>query len=55
MLSTENGAATYRHSKNRETPFAVFLGMSVYAKTRKIVLLEMIHEYDVSIPYDRSA
>lgn len=29
------GASTYRHSVERETPFPVFLGMSVYAKTRK--------------------
>jgi hypothetical protein len=29
------GTATYRHSEDRDIPFTVFLGMSVYAKTRK--------------------
>ena len=29
------GAATYKHSKDRETPFAVFMGMSVYTKLEK--------------------
>ena len=29
----KEGAATHRHSTNRETPFPIFLGMSVYAKT----------------------
>ena len=47
------GAATYRHSKNCETPFAVFMGISVYAKTRKRLLVEMFHEHGLSIPYDR--
>ena len=37
------GAATYKHSKDCETPFAVFMGMSVYAKTRKRLLVEMLH------------
>ena len=31
----KEGASTYRHSKERETPFLLFLGMSIYAKTRK--------------------
>jgi len=47
------GAATYRHSKDRESPFAVFMGISHYAKTRKRLLVEMLHEHGLSIPYDR--
>ena len=45
------GAATHRHSTNRETPFTIFLGMSVYAKTRKRMLVEMLHEHGISISY----
>ena len=47
------GATTYRHSKDRETPFPVYLGMSVYGKTRKRVLIEQLHEHGLSISYDR--
>ena len=49
----KEGAATHRHSTNRETPFPIFLGMSVYAKTRKRMLVEMLHEHGISISYDR--
>ena len=45
----KEGAATHRHSTHRETPFPVFMGMSVYAKTRKRTLLEMLHEHGISI------
>ena len=31
----KEGASTYRHSKERETPFILFLGMSVCEKTPK--------------------
>ena len=31
----KEGASTYRHSKECETPFLLFLGMSVYEKTPK--------------------
>jgi len=46
-------AASNSHSKNREIPFAVFLWMSVYAKTRKRLLVEMLHEHGLNIPYGR--
>ena len=49
----KEGAANHRHSTNRETPFPIFLGMSVYAKTRKRMLVEMRHEHGISILYDR--
>ena len=49
----KEGAATHRHSTNRETPFPIFLEMSVYAKTRKRMLVEMLHEHGISISYDR--
>ena len=44
---------THRHSKDRETPFPVYMGMAVYAKTRKRNLVEMLHENGVCISYDR--
>ena len=31
----KEGAATHRHSKECETPFPIYIGMSVFAKTRK--------------------
>lgn len=46
-------ATTHRHSKDRETPFPVYIGMSVHAKTRKRSLVEMLHEHGRSISYDR--
>ena len=47
------GAAPQRHSKDRETPFPVYLGLSVFAKTRKRQLVEMLHDNGICISYDR--
>lgn len=47
------GSEVHRHSKDRETPFAVHVGMSVFAKTRKRQLIDMLHDNGVSISYDR--
>ena len=49
----KDGAATHRHSKDRETPFAVYIGMVVHAKTRKRQLIDILHENGISISYDR--
>ena len=49
----KEGAPTYRHSKEREIPFLLFLGMSVYAKTRKKVLVELHHDHGLSVSYNR--
>lgn len=49
----KEGAATHRHSKVHETPFPVYMGMSVNGKTRKRTLVEMLHEHGISISYDR--
>ena len=48
------GAKTFRHSKERETPFPVFMGMSVYAKTRKKVLIDLLHEHPTNIKTDQA-
>ena len=42
-----------KHSRNRETPFAVYTGMTVFAKTRKRQLIDKLHENGISISYDR--
>ena len=42
-----------RHSKDRETPFPVYIGLSVFAKTRKKYLVELLHENGISVSYDR--
>ena len=45
---------THRHSKNRETPFAVYIGLSVFAKTIKRQLIHMLHANGISVSYDSS-
>jgi len=49
----QEGTEVHRHSKDRETPFAVYVGMSVFAKTRKRQLIDMLHDNGLSISYDR--
>ena len=49
----KEGAATLRHFKDRETPFPIYMGVSVYTKTRKRTLVEMLNEHGISISYDR--
>ena len=47
------GSKSQRHVKDRETPFAVYVGMKVFAKTRKRQLIDKLHENGISISYDR--
>ena len=49
----KKGAKYNWHSKDRETPFTVYIGMSVFAKIRKRQLVEMLHENGISVSYDR--
>ena len=51
----KEGSQVHRHSKDRETPFAVYTGIHVhvFAKTRKRQLIDMLHENGLSISYDR--
>ena len=42
-----------RHSKDRETPFAVYVGLSVFGKTRKRHLIDILDQNGLSIPYHR--
>ena len=48
-----NEKATQKHSKDRETPFPVYIGMSTYARTRKRHLIEILHDSGISVSYDR--
>lgn len=49
----KEGAQTHRHSKDCETPFAVYMGLSVFGKTRKRHLIDMLDQNGLSIPYHR--
>ena len=53
LAKAKEGAASQRHSKERETPFPLYIGLSVYAKTRKRHLVELLHNNGISILYDR--
>ncbi len=44
---------SHRHSKDWETPFALYLAMSVFAKTSKRQLIDMLHSNGLWISYDR--
>ena len=48
-----NEKATQRHSKDRETPLPVYIGMSIYARTRKRHFIEILHDRGISVSYDR--
>lgn len=53
FAKSKEGTKVHRHCKDRETPFAVYLALSVYGKTRKRHLIDMLHENGLSISYDR--
>ena len=42
-----------RRSKCRETPLPIYIGISVHAKTRSRDLVEALHNFGISISYDR--
>lgn len=45
LYKYKEGAATQRHSRDRETPLPIYIGMSVHAKTRKRHLVEMLRDH----------
>lgn len=53
FASIKRESNVHRHSKERETPFAVYVGLYVFSKTRKRQLVEMLSENGLSISYDR--
>ena len=42
-----------RHSKTRETPLPVYIGLSIHAKTRSRDLVENMHSLGLCVSYDR--
>lgn len=42
-----------RHSKSRETPLPMYVGLTIHAKTRKRELVETLFDLGLSISYDR--
>ena len=47
------GSKYLRHAKHRETPFPIYVGMKVFAKTRKRELIDKLHQNGISISYNR--
>ena len=43
------GAPTHRHSKDKETPFPVYIGLSIYTKSRKRTLVEMLYVHAIGV------
>ena len=52
-VRTRTASSSSRHTKSRETPLSIFLGLYVYIKTRKKVVIEKLHMLGLSISYDR--
>ena len=48
-----NSAGPLKHSRERETPLPIFLGVLVHSKTRKRELVDYMFELGLSISYDR--
>lgn len=46
-------ATNYRHSTKREPPLPVYLGLSLYSRTRKKQLVNTLFEHGLSVSYDR--
>ena len=42
-----------KHSKSRETPVAIYVGLLLFAKSRKRQLIDILHQYGICISYDR--
>lgn len=51
--SRANTSTTNKHSKNREPPVPVYVGLTIQAQTRKKELVERMHSLGLSISYNR--
>ena len=45
-------AGKTRHSKERETPLPVYIGINVHAQTRSKKLVQQLYQMDISISYE---
>ena len=50
---TKNTSEHSRHSSDREPPFAIYVGLLLYAKTRKRQLIDALFQHVICISYDR--
>lgn len=53
--SRQSGAtgASYHHSRDREPPLPIYLGLMTHAETRKRTLVDKLYNLGLSISYDR--
>ena len=47
------GSTGSRHSKDRETPFHIYIGTMIHGHTRKRELVDILFHLGLSISYDR--
>ncbi|CAC5400877.1 unnamed protein product [Mytilus coruscus] len=52
-LNTQKAPVQHRHSADRETPLCVYLGLLLFAKTRKRQLIDTLFQHGLRISYDR--
>ena len=46
------GSAYSRHKSHQEMPLPVFVGLTVYAQTRKKYVIDKLHHLGLSVSYD---
>lgn len=51
--ATKNSTVRQKHSSEREPPFAVYVGLLLFAKTRKRNLIDTLFQHGLCISYDR--
>lgn len=52
-VKPRTGSSRTRHSRNRETPLPLYLGMMIHAHTRKRELVDSLFHLGLSVSYDR--
>lgn len=52
-LRRRRGSTSIQHSKSRETPLPIYLGMMIHGRTRKRELIDILFHLGLSISYDR--
>ena len=48
-----NEGSRQKHSTDREPPFAIYVGLLLFAKTRKRNLIDLLFQHGICISYDR--
>ena len=52
-IKTREESIGSRQNRSRETPFLIYVGLYVHAKTRKKKVIDTLHDLGLSIAYDR--